>query len=121
MIEKDKLKVGLLVWWSADRYQMSWSCPAIVTEVTEEWFTVKSLDDFKETKPIRMDEEPGLDKSVRNTEMRICTLDEVKGYFNERTKGLEDKVARAQKVLNDAIMSLYDFSAKTKAFLNEMK
>ncbi|MFW5888551.1 MAG: hypothetical protein ACOCVY_02430 [Patescibacteria group bacterium] len=108
MINKEDMKPGLLVWWSAERYMNAWSCPAIVTEVEDEWFRVRSLDDFKEI---------DLDKDVRTSEMRLCTLDEVKDYFKKRKRGLEDAVTEKTRALEDAQDKLAEYEKKTEDFL----
>jgi hypothetical protein len=68
-----------------------------------------------------MNDEPGLDKSVRNTEMRTCTINEVKDYFNKRMRRLEDEVSNAKRGLSNALTSLSDYKKMTKAFLSEKK
>ena len=120
MIKKEEMKPGLLVWWSANRYMKSWSCPAIVTVVDEESFKVQSLDDFKETEPLRMNDIPNLDKSVRNTEMRICTTEEVLDYFKNRTRHLEDIVISKTRELKDAEDQLAEYQKKTEKFIKNL-
>ncbi len=117
MVRKEDVKPGLLVWWSAERYMSGWSCPAVVTVVEEKWFRVRSLDDFKETDPLRMDDVPSGDKSVLTSEMRICTLDEVKEYFKKRKRKFEDTITEKIRDLKDAQDAMAGFEEKAEAFL----
>lgn len=117
MVRKEDVKPGLLVWWSAERYMNSWSCPAVVTVVEEKWFRVRNLDDFKETVPLRMDDVSGGDKSVLTSEMRVCTLDEVKDYFKERRREFEDTITKKIRGLKDAQEAKVGFEEKAEAFL----
>ncbi|MFH1508893.1 MAG: hypothetical protein ABIE68_01900 [bacterium] len=116
MINKEDMKPGLLVWWSAERYMNTWSCPAIVTTVEDEWFRVRSLDDFKETDRLKMNDSPGSDKSCRS-EMSICTLDKVQDYFKKRKRGLEDAVTEKTRALKDAQDKLAEYEKKIEDFL----
>ncbi len=120
MLKKEDLKVGLLIWWSAERYMRGWSCPAIVTEASDKSFKVRSLDDFKETDDLRMEDDPeGLpykDESSRK-EMRICTMDEVKEYFKKSMRVMEDKVTENQRALTDAQSNLTEYQERVKDFL----
>lgn len=120
MVKKEDMKPGTLVWWSAERYMNSWSSPAIVTVVEDEWFKVRSLDDFKETDQLRMDDIPGMDKSVRTSEMRLCTLDEVRDYFKKRKRNLEDAVTEKTRALKDVQDKLAEYEEKVKSFLETL-
>ena len=117
MVKKEDVKPGLLVWWSAERYMSSWSCPAVVTAVEGGCFRVRSLDNFKETAPLRMDDVSGGDKSVLTSEMRPCTLDEVKDYFKERRREFEDTITEKIRDLKDAHDTMAGFEEKAEAFL----
>ena len=119
MIKKEDMKPGVLVWWSADRYMRSWSCPAIVTAVTEKWFRVRSLDDFKETNKLRMNDVPDFDKSPRTFEMRLCTMDEVQEYFKKQKRDLEDEVYHKKRALKDAQERLHEYKKRVESF-NEL-
>jgi len=92
MVQISELKVGVFVWWTAERYMRGWSCPCVVVEVADEWFKVKSLDDFKVTDRLRMHDIPGLDESSRH-EMRLCSKDEVLQYLKIQARQFEDVVA----------------------------
>jgi len=101
MIEAHELRKGLLVWWTAERYMSSWSCPCVVTEVAEGHFRVRSFDDGKETGPLRMHDVPGGDPSSRH-EMRVCSKTEVRRYFEDRKRALEDRATKARRAVEDA-------------------
>ena len=117
MIKKEDLKKELLVWWTADRLSHRWSCPAIVTVVGEDYFQVQCLDDFENTVPLSIDGVSGLDESVRIAEMRICTLEEARDYFNLRTRNLEDDVTKKDRALKDAKDKLTKYNNNVKTFL----
>jgi len=114
MIERKEMREGLLVWWSADRHFREWSCPAVITIVAENHFKVLSFDDFKETDWLRIDDIPNGDKSVRTTEMEICTLREVQDYFKERMRDLEDRVTKKVRELEDAKNKLTELQRNIK-------
>lgn len=129
MIEKSKMKVGLLIWWTADRTFKEWDCPAIVTKVTRKFFKVRSLDDFKETDNLRMDDnpDPRFDESCRTTEMRVSSVSEVEKYLKEniqnkheaiRAKGKAIKEAKASLAENTKALTEYEQSVQS--FLAEL-
>jgi len=120
MVKKEDMKPGALVWWSAERYMSGWSCPAVVTAVEENWFKVRSLDSFRETDQLRMDDISDIDKSVRISEMRLCTLDEVRDYFKKRKRSLEDAVTEKTRALKDAQDKLAEYEERVKSFLETL-
>ncbi|PIR94748.1 hypothetical protein COT95_02475 [Candidatus Falkowbacteria bacterium CG10_big_fil_rev_8_21_14_0_10_37_6] len=119
MINKEDMKPGLLVWWSGGRYINRWSCPAIVTAVEDKWFKVRTLDNFKETGQLKMNEVPDSDKSIRS-EMRLCTLDEVHNYFKKHKRNFEDAVTEKTRALKDAQKRLVEYEEKIGPFLKTL-
>lgn len=116
MIDKEDMKPGLLVWWSAERDMNSWSCPAVVTAVDRKWFRVRSFDDFKERDQFRMDDSPGLNNCARS-EMSICSLDKLQDYFKKRKRNLEDAVTEKTRELKEVQDKLAEYEEKTEDFL----
>lgn len=123
MIQKSKMKVGLLIWWTADRHFKAWDCPAIVTKVTKKYFKVKSLDDFKETDNLRMDDDPDprFDKSVRTTEMRVSSVSEVEEYFNKRIKSKQTTIKEAKASLAENKKALTEYEQTVESFLTDWR
>ncbi len=99
MVSIEDLKPGVFVWWSAERYMRSWSCPAQVTEVQKDSFKVRSLDDFKESGPLRMHDD--VDESTRN-EMRLASPAEVREFLEKRVNSLARGVDSHKKDLATA-------------------
>jgi len=120
MIEVSDIRVGLLVWWTANRDFSSWSCPCIVTEVNEDTFGVKSFDDFEETNSLRMHDIPGGDPTSRY-EMQVSNLKEIKRFFEDRKRTLEDQVTDARRDLEDAQKELSSYQQKTEMALVELE
>ena len=118
MIERKKIKKGLLLLWSADNsYNYEYTCPAIVIEVEEDWFIVKSI--YNSTKSDCISK-----KSVSNsknvhyrTEMKICTLAYVHEHIKKRTKKLKDFVAQKTDELKWAKKALNECQENVEAFL----
>ena len=84
MIRKEKLKVGLFVWWHVNRKGELWSCPAKIISVrkTENSFTVLCFDDFEKHK---LDiEKPIYQGDSALHEMREVKEEEVKSYLSQR-------------------------------------
>lgn len=102
------MKVGLLIWWTADRTFKQWDCPAIVTKVTRKFFKVRSLDDFKETKNLRMDDDPHPhgDRTSRTTEMRVSSVSEVEKYLKENIQNKHEAIRAKAKAIKEAKASL---------------
>lgn len=121
MIEKKDMKVGLLIWWSAERYMNEWSCPAIITAVGKTWFKVRTFDNFEETEQLRMDDIPNLDRSCRTSEMRICTLQEVQNYLRDRKRYLEDCVIKKSRESKDVQDKLKTYEEQIKIFETDYK
>jgi hypothetical protein len=118
MVEQSELRVGLLIWWEADREFSEWSCPAVVTEVTEDWFKVRTLDEFKETEPLRMNDNG--DETSRR-EMRVCGIDEVKKFFLEKNREFEDSLTETKRRLEDLETEKANFASQVEAFLATVK
>ncbi len=129
MIEKSKMKVGLLIWWTANRTFKRWDCPAIVTKVTRKYFKVRSLDDFKETENLKMDDDPHPhgDLASRTTEMNLSSVSEVEEYLKNniqkkheaiRAKAKEIKEAKASLAENKKALTEYEQSVQS--FLAEL-
>lgn len=98
-VKKEDLKVGLLVWWTAERYMRGWDCPCVVTYVNHEknHYKIFSFDDCKESGDLLIERPEGGDKSSL-TEMRICDTEEVGKYFkNKRYK--ETPAAMVKRIL----------------------
>lgn len=112
MVQASELKVGLLVWWTAERSMKAWSCPCVVTyvDVEKNHYRVRSLDDFEETSNLLIDRGEGGDKSSL-TEMRICTLDEVKIYFRERSAAMDISNAKRENAQRE-------YLKKAEAFIS---
>lgn len=119
-IEKEKIKVGLLVWWRAERYSSGWSCPCIVIRADKKHFRVMSLDDFKETNDLRLDDRDPHGKSGVE-EMRICSIDEIREYFKKRDRKFEDGITELNRKLKDTKEEQEDFRLKSEKFLEECK
>ena len=119
MLEKRDLKVGALVWWSrsSDRYA-EWSCPCVVTQVSRKSFRVRSLDDFKETKDLRMDD--AMDTTSRR-EMRPCNLEEVEEFFEKRKLGLEQRVLEVKAAVQKLERERDTYIEKSKKFMEQIK
>jgi hypothetical protein len=117
MIKKSQLKVGVLIWWTANRTFKKWDCPAIVTKVSRKYFKVKSLDDFKETENLRMDDDPHPhgDLSSRTTEMQLSSVSEVEKYLKENIQNKHEAIRAKAKAIKEAKASL----AENKKALTE--
>ena len=116
MLEKGEIKEGLIVWWAAERTMHEWSCPAVITHVGRKSFRVISLDDFKESGELRMNDE--VDQSSRH-EMRASSLEEVKEYFKKRERQLDDLIQKKKRDLADAEENLRDFKERARKFISE--
>jgi hypothetical protein len=114
MLEKKEMKVGVLIWWSAERYTHSWSCPAIITRVGKKSFDVVSLDDFKENKDLRMNDE--VNKTSRH-EMRPCSLVETIEYLKRVECALTEFVSKKKRDFLDAKDKLREYKLQAKKFL----
>ena len=120
MIKREEITEGLLLLWGVDNsYNDEYTCPAIVVEVEENWFIVRSLDDFRESDCIRIDEVSNLDENVNKSKMKICTLEEVQEYFKKRTKKLNDIVTKKTKELERAKKTLNEYQENVEAFLKK--
>lgn len=117
MIKREKITEGLLLLWSTNNYDDEYTCPAIVIEVEEDWFRVQSLDDFSGSDCISINSISNLDKNTRKTEMKICTLEEVREYFKKRTKKLNDIVIKKTNELERAEKTLDKYQKNVEAFL----
>ena len=119
MLEIKKIKVGLLIWWSADRsFGNCWSCPCIVTAVKRTGFKVRTLDNFTETDWLRMHDTPGGDGSSRH-EMRECTLPDIKEYFRKTAQELREGVFDASNDLVKAREVLKRYKKRSVKFLSQ--
>ncbi len=117
MLDKKDLQVGALVWWTADRIFKSWSCPAIVTQVKKKSFKVRSLDDFKESAPLRMDDD--MDQTSRR-EMRLASLEEVCCYLRDQMRVLDEACAKREQADDQAKRRYDEYLAKVGQFLPEL-
>ncbi len=108
MIQKSKMKVGVLIWWTANRTFKKWDCPAIVTKVTRKYFKVRSLDDFKETDNLIMDDDPHPhgDLSSRTTEMRLSSVSEVEEYLKNNIENKHKALRESAKEIRAAKTAL---------------
>lgn len=75
---------------------------------------MKSLDDFKETDDLRMDDEG--DKTSRR-EMRLSSMDEVEEYFKEKAREQEELIRAKTAGLADLKEELKKFKQRSKEFL----
>jgi len=116
MLEKKDMKKGLIIWWVAERIMSGWSCPAVITHVGRKSFRVISLDDFKESGELRMNDEA--DQSSRH-EMRVSSLEEVKEYFKKRERQFDDLIQKKKRDLADAEENLRDFKERARKFISE--
>lgn len=112
MIEKDEIKVGLLIWWSAERLTKAWSCPCVVSHIEGNRFKVTSLDDFKEVEDLFL-QGPCL------REMRKCTINEVKDYFKGSERARQDAVTRKSRELADAEEELRIYKQRVAEFISK--
>lgn len=111
MIKISDIKVGALIWWKTNRDSdcRAWDCPVIVTTVTKKGFRVKSLDDFKVSPELSMNDGQKFMIPTSRKEMRLCSLEEVKEYFE---KNISDKKNRASEVDK----SIKSMQAKLRTF-----
>jgi len=101
-------------------YSRSWSCPCVVTQVNEEegTYRVRSLDNFKETGPLRIEGHPELAPSSLS-EMRVCTAEEVREYLKKQARELEDALTSAKRAEDDAQGRLDGYIEKSEKILAE--
>lgn len=120
MLEKKALKPGALIWWTSrgEAFQADCSCPCVVTHVDKKSFRVRSLDDFKETSDLRMDDEVDL---TSRREMRPCTIAEVVEFLERRELELEQRVLAANTELQKRERERNEYADKVKKFLEESR
>ena len=116
MVKKESLRVGLLVWWSANRLVHAWSCPGMITCVKEDSFKITSFNDFKESEDLHLPNRGG--ESILD-EMRQCTLNEVKEYFKIRERVLNDVVTQKTRELADASEDLRSYKQGVAEFFSK--
>lgn len=129
MIKISEIKKGALIWWkrNPDRFSMGWDCPVIVTEVTKKGFQVKSLDDFKLSPELSMNDGQKFMIPTSRNEMRPCSFTEVKEYFknnlrdkNQEASDREQAIQNAQKALAEYKESITQYENEAVSFLAEI-
>lgn len=101
MIDREKIKEGLLVWWQV---------PGVVTVVTKEYFKIRCFDNFEESAPLSFSEDNRWEKVI-NT----CSLDDVFDYLARREVSLEKEAIQKQKESTTAKRKLQVFKNKSEA------
>ena len=97
MITKEEIEVGKFIWWGASRIDGGWSCPTLVTEVTEDYFTIVRLDNLEEEK-ISVTNIPEINKSKTN-KMSLCTIEEARRFKDIQNIILTKKVSDQLEIL----------------------
>ena len=113
MIKKEDIKVGLLIWWIADRRFKQWSCPAVVTAVGNTQFRLQSLDDFAET-DLSIDSSHG--EFICEIEMCSCTIEEARGYLEAQRRKKRDTISIKAGELKDAKAQMVEFLKNVQKF-----
>lgn len=103
----NNVKVGTLLWWTAERYLKSWSVPCVVTCIARDnengHIIVRTFDDDKETK---LD----IKGEAISDEFKITSIQEVAKYFNGRTAHFKKKIVELENQIEDANLSIQDLT-----------
>jgi hypothetical protein len=118
MIEISEMHKGLIVWWAAIRSVAGYSCLAVVTEIKPNSFRVRSLEDFKISRPLSLNDVPGRNPSPRN-KMYVASEQEVRDYLKTRAQHLADQVTTAQRRFTVARKRLRRYETNGEQFLTQ--
>jgi len=121
MIEPKQLKVGLLIWWTAERDASSWDCPGVITEVDEasNRFRVKTFDTMAETGGLPIIRPVGYISSLE--EMEITTKNKVLDYISERETSLNVTTTELQQKIDRLKREASEYSEKANILRQELK
>lgn len=104
MLKREDIVEGAFIWWTAERYINTWSCPCKIVEVEEEGdkirFRVLSLDDFKTSSYIHYDGE------ASNNEMRPVDALEVRKYIFKQISELKKEILDSEAKIEQLNMDI---------------
>jgi hypothetical protein len=114
MIQLSDLKVGTLIWWTAQRYVSVWDTPGVIVNIDDDahTFSVLTFDDCKVTVLHHPTNKPNPDTDSTLREMRVTTKTELKRYFQDKARRLEDGIIAAERELEDAKTKLQDWNTE---------